>query len=257
MALELTVVDAFTDRPYAGNPAAVALVDEFPPDDEMQLIAREMNLSETAFARPRPDGDHDLRWFSPAVEIDLCGHATLATAHLLGGRGSFMTRSGLLTCEPGEDGWIEMDFPADPPTEAPMPGSLDIAGVRWCGRGRFDLLVELGEAEDVRDFRPDLPAMAGLDVRGVIVTAAGDRDGIDCVSRVFAPAVGIGEDPATGSAHCTLGPFWSTRTGRARLVGEQASARGGTIRMRVAGDRVILGGRAVTVSRVRLLVAGP
>jgi predicted PhzF superfamily epimerase YddE/YHI9 len=254
MPFDLTVVDSFTDRPFAGNPAAVAMVDRFPDESEMQLIAREMNLSETAFAVARTDGSYDLRWFTPSVEVDLCGHATLATAHVLGGSGRFVTKSGLLTCTNGNDGWIEMDFPADPPVVAETPPTLDIPGIRWCGRGRTDLLVELADAGAVRSLRPDLAAIATLGVRCVIVTAPGDRAGIDCVSRVFAPAVGIPEDPATGSAHCTLAPFWAERLGRTELVGEQASERGGIVRMKVAGDRVILGGRAVTVSNVRMLV---
>jgi predicted PhzF superfamily epimerase YddE/YHI9 len=254
MALDLTVVDSFTDRPFAGNPAAVALVDHFPDDTEMQLIAREMNLSETAFAAFRADGSYDLRWFTPTVEVDLCGHATLATAHVLGGAGRFVTRSGLLTCTTGEDEWIQMDFPADPPAACDLPTTLGIGGVKWCGRGRSDLLVELADADAVRSLEPDLAAIAALACRLVIVTAAGDQVGIDCVSRVFAPAAGIPEDPVTGSAHCTLAPFWAQRLGRPSLVGEQASARGGIVRMKVEGDRVILGGRAVTVSKVRILV---
>jgi len=257
VAYELTVVDSFTDRPFAGNPAAVAVVENFPDDAEMQSIAREMNLSETAFAVGRADGTYDLRWFTPSVEVDLCGHATLATAHVLGGTARFHTRSGVLSCTAGSDGWIEMDFPADPPVATDQPATLDIPGVRWSGRARTDLLVELGDAAAVRSFEPtarQLGAMADLGMRCVIVTAGGDRPGIDCVSRVFAPSVGIAEDPVTGSAHCTLSPFWADRLGRAELVGEQASARGGIIRMRLAGDRVVLGGRAVTVSNVQMLV---
>jgi predicted PhzF superfamily epimerase YddE/YHI9 len=254
MALDITVVDSFTDRPFAGNPAAVAVVESFPDDTTMQLIAREMNLSETAFVVGRADGSYDLRWFTPTVEVDLCGHATLATAHVLGGSGRFMTRSGLLTCTTGEDGWIQMDFPADPPKAVDPPGTLGIDGIRWCGRGRTDLLVELADAGSVRTLRPDMGAIATVDVRCVVVTAAGDSSGIDCVSRVFGPSSGIPEDPVTGSAHCTLAPFWAERLSRSELVGEQASARGGIVRMRLAGDRVILGGRAVTVSNVRILV---
>jgi predicted PhzF superfamily epimerase YddE/YHI9 len=254
MALDLTVVDSFTDRPFAGNPAAVAVVDRFPDDSRMQLIAREMNLSETAFVVKRADGSYDLRWFSPTVEIDLCGHATLATAHVLGGAGRFHTRSGVLTCTLGEDGWIQMDFPADPQTETDPPATLGIPGIRWCGRGKSDLLVEVGDASAVRSLHPDLAAIEALGVRCLIVTAGGDRSGVDCVSRVFAPSAGIAEDPVTGSAHCALGPFWAGRLGRDELVGEQASARGGIVRMKVAGDRVLLGGRAVTVSNVHILV---
>jgi predicted PhzF superfamily epimerase YddE/YHI9 len=254
MPLDLTVVDSFTECPFSGNPAAVALVDRFPDEGDMQMIAREMNLSETAFAAARADGSYDLRWFTPTVEVDLCGHATLATAHVLGGAGRFVTRSGLLTCSLGEDGWIQMDLPSDPPVATDPPTTLDIAGMGWCGRGRSDLLIELTDAAAVRALRPDLGAIAALGVRCVIFTAGGDRDGIDCVSRVFAPSSGISEDPVTGSAHCTLAPFWAERLGRDVLVGEQASARGGIVRMRLAGDRVVLGGRAVTVSNVRMLI---
>jgi predicted PhzF superfamily epimerase YddE/YHI9 len=254
MPLDLTVVDSFTDRPFAGNPAAVAIVERFPEDGEMQLIAREMNLSETAFLVARHDGSYDLRWFSPTVEIDLCGHATLASAHVLGGAGRFFTRSGLLTCTTGEDGWIEMDFPADPPTAADPPTDLGIEGITWCGRGQSDLLFELADADAVRHLQPDLAAIAALDRRCVIVTAASDNPETDCVSRVFAPRAGIAEDPVTGSAHCTLAPFWAERLGRTELVGEQASARGCIVRMTLAGDRVLLGGRAVTMSNVRLVV---
>jgi predicted PhzF superfamily epimerase YddE/YHI9 len=255
MGLDLTVVDAFTGRAFAGNPAAVAVVERFPGDDRMQMVAREMNLSETAFVTPRPDGDHDLRWFTPTVEVDLCGHATLASAHVLGGRARFHTRSGVLTCTPGEDGWIEMDFPADPPVATDISGEqLGLDGVQWCGRSRGDLLVELPDAAAVRSLQPDMGRLAATGTRGVLVTAAGDRPGIDCVSRFFAPNVGIPEDPVTGSAHCVLAVFWGERTGKHELVGEQASARGGVVRMRRHHDRVLLGGQAVSVSAVRLLV---
>jgi predicted PhzF superfamily epimerase YddE/YHI9 len=259
--MDLTVVDAFTDRPFAGNPAAIAVVDAFPDEDRMQAIAREMNLSETAFLVPRPDGSYDLRWFTPTVEVDLCGHATLAAAHVLEGAGTFHTRSGELVCAPAADGWIEMDFPADPVTAEPVPptvpGALGLqAGVDAVAvfaRARTDLFVELRDGALVRSLRPDMQGVAALGGRCVIVTAAGDRPGIDCVSRVFGPQNGIPEDPVTGSAHCTLAGFWGERLGRDELVGEQASARGGIVRMRRRGDRVVLGGRAVTVSQVRLL----
>jgi PhzF family phenazine biosynthesis protein len=258
--MELTVVDSFTDVPFAGNPAAVAVVEAFPDDGRMQAVAREMHLSETAFVHPRGDGAHDLRWFSPTVEVDLCGHATLAAAHVLGGTGRFHTKSGELVCSPADDGWIEMDFPADrlEPIEASagLAAALGVDGaaVLAAARGRTDILVELVDAGAVRGLRPDVAAVAALASRCVIVTAAGDHDGIDCVSRVFAPNAGIPEDPVTGSAHCTLAVHWGERLDLDALVGEQASARGGTVRMRVAGDRVVLGGRAVTVSHVRLLV---
>jgi predicted PhzF superfamily epimerase YddE/YHI9 len=260
-AMDLTVVDAFTDRPFAGNPAAVAVVDAFPDESRMQAIAREMQLSETAFAVPRTDGSHGLRWFTPDVEVDLCGHATLATAHVLGGAGTFHTRSGTLACGPADDGWIEMDFPADPPTPVPTPPPLHRAlgleaapSVLAFARTRADVLVEVDHADAVRAVRPDLVAVSALGSRCVIVTAAGDRPGVDCVSRVFAPNAGIPEDPVTGSAHCALAEYWGERLGRDRLVGEQASARGGVVRMRRHGGRVVLGGQAVTVSQVRLVV---
>jgi len=254
MTIELTVVDAFTDRPFSGNPAAVAVVDTFPDEDRMQAIAAEMALSETAFAVPRGDDLYDLRWFTPAVEVDLCGHATLATAHVLGRPARFSTRSGILTCSLGNDGLVEMDFPADPPVAAPAPEDLGLEGLQWFGRGRFDALAHCASASTVRRWAPDMGTVERVAGRGLIVTAPGDRPGIDCVSRFFAPAVGIPEDPATGSAHCTLGPFWAERLGRGELTGEQASKRGATIHMRLDGDRVVLGGRAVTVSRVTLLV---
>jgi predicted PhzF superfamily epimerase YddE/YHI9 len=254
MSLELSVVDAFTDRPFAGNPAAVALVEEFPAAERMQQIALEMNLSETAFAATAGGDEYDLRWFTPRVEVDLCGHATLATTHVLGRAARFRTRSGELATEVQPDGLIEMDFPADPPVEAPLPSESGLERVEWFGRGRFDAIALLPDATAVREFVPDLGAIEGLGSRGLIITAPGDETGFDCVSRFFAPAAGIDEDPATGSAHCTLAPFWSERLGRDALTGEQASARGAVIHMRLMGERVMLGGRAVTISRVTLLV---
>ena len=253
MSMELSVVDAFTDVPFRGNPAAVAVVDAFPDDGRMQDIAREMNQSETAFAVPRADGDHDLRWFTPSVEVDLCGHATLATAHVLGGSARFWTRSGLLTCTPSGDGSIDMDFPADPPVQTSPPDKLELPDLRWYGLGKWDALAELGSAAVVRSLVPDLGAIAALETRLLIVTAEGDQPGINCVSRVFAPNAGIPEDPATGSAHCTLAEFWGARLGVDELVGEQASARGGIVRMRRRGERVTISGRAVTSAEVRLL----
>jgi predicted PhzF superfamily epimerase YddE/YHI9 len=251
--LELAVVDAFTTEPFTGNPAAVAILDAFADDARMQAVAREMNYSETAFVVPRADGDYDLRWFTPAVEMDLCGHATLAAAHVLNRSVRFHTRSGVLACVQAEGGWIEMDFPADPPAEAPAPAGLQLPGARWYGVGKWDSVVELDTAELVRDLQPDLAAIASLGTRCCIVTAAGDRAGVDCVSRVFAPNVGIPEDPVTGSAHCTLAAYWTARLGARTLTGEQASARGGTVRMRLHGDRVTLSGQAITVAQTTLL----
>lgn len=264
MPMELTVVDAFTDRPFSGNPAAVAVLEAFPVEALMQAVAGEMNLSETAFVVRRRDRDYDLRWFTPSVEVELCGHATLAATHVLGFSGGgahvspgtvrFHTRSGVLTCTSDASGWIEMDFPSDVAVEAEVPAGLGLPGLRWYGRGKWDALAVLESGSDVRKLQPDLPTFAGLGTRSVIVTAAGDREGIDCVSRVFGPNVGVPEDPVTGSAHCTLAVFWSEQLGRESLVGEQASARGGIVRMRRQGDRVLLGGQAVTVSQVRLLI---
>ena len=252
MTLLVTTVDAFTSRPGTGNPAGVAMVDRFPDRSVMQAVAAEVNLSETAFVAARPDGGFDLRWFTPTVEVDLCGHATLAAAHVLGGTASFHTRSGRLDCDRADDGWIEMAFPADPPTPAPPPVALDLPGLVWFGRGRFDGLAVLDDPNLVRTLAPDLTAVAGIAPRAVIVTAPGDRPGIDCVSRVFGPNVGIPEDPVTGSAHCTLAGYWGDRLGLSRLVGEQASPRGGTVRMTRAGEQVILAGQAVTTAELRL-----
>ena len=286
--IEIHVVDAFTHDPYAGNPAGVCRLGTFPSDRWMQAVAAEVNLSETAFVVRRTDGDHDLRWFTPTTEVELCGHATLATAHVLGGDARFHTRSGVLTCRAvpagggrsggaggaagagetggaagaGETGGaggaagageVEMDFPADPAEPVPVPAGL-APEVRGCVRGRSDLLIELPAAADVRAYQPDLARIATLDCRCLIVTAAGDGPGTDFVSRVFCPAVGVPEDPVTGSAHCTLAGYWAARTGRAEMVGHQASARGGTVGVRLAGDRVTLRGAAITVSRIELLV---
>jgi predicted PhzF superfamily epimerase YddE/YHI9 len=253
--IELTVVDAFTDRRFHGNPAAVAVLEAFPTDVFMQALALEMNLSETCFVVPRSDGDHDLRWFTPTVEVDLCGHATLAAAHVLGGSARFHTRSGLLSCTPTDTGWIAMDLPADPPEEAALPAGLGVPEVQWYGVGRWDALVELPSADLVRNLEPDLGGIAAVPARLVIVTAMGDRPGIDCVSRVFAPRAGIPEDPVTGSAHCTLAGFWGPRLGVEELVGEQASARGGIVRMRRNGERVSISGQAVTSAEVRVIAA--
>jgi predicted PhzF superfamily epimerase YddE/YHI9 len=252
--LELCVVDAFTDRPFSGNPAAVCLVEEFPDPARMQAVAAEMNLAETAFAVHRGGDAYDLRWFTPTVEVPLCGHATLATVHVLGRPARFSTLSGELACTIGEDRLIEMDFPGDPPEEAALPAALDLGPVEWFGRGRRYGLALLPDATAVRSLVPDIGAIGGLAEEALIVTAAGDRAGSDCVSRFFAPRLGVAEDPVTGSAHCTLGSFWAQRLGRDRLVGEQASPRGGMVHMRTEGDRVVLGGRAVTTSRVSLLV---
>jgi PhzF family phenazine biosynthesis protein len=262
MAVAITQIDSFTDRPFAGNPAAVCLLAQPPEESWMQLVAREMNLSETAFLLPR-DGGFGLRWFTPAIEVDLCGHATLASAHFLWEDGHlppdrpacFHTRSGLLTVEKKET-WIEMDFPATPAEQHASVEALESGlGVKACftGRTRFDYMVEVESEEVVRALKPDFRALGRLGVRGVIVTSRASGSGYDFVSRFFAPASGIDEDPATGSSHCCLGPFWKERLGRDNLVGYQASARGGFVRTHCVGDRVRISGQAVTVFRGELV----
>jgi predicted PhzF superfamily epimerase YddE/YHI9 len=230
------------------------------PRDEawMQAIAAELGHSETAFTpREARDGARSLRWFTPVAEVDLCGHATLATAHVLGGDQRFTTRSGVLACSATPDGWVEMDFPADPPQPVPSDSAVAAATaalrVVAVARGVSDVLVEVGSAAEVRGFVPDLEAIARLEARGLIVTALAERDGIDFVSRCFYPRYGIPEDPVTGSAHTTLACWWSARLGTGELVGEQASGRGGIVRVAVRGDRVALSGRAVTILRGNLL----
>jgi PhzF family phenazine biosynthesis protein len=262
MGLAITQIDSFTERPFAGNPAAVCLLDEPREEAWMQLVAREMNLSETAFLLPR-DAGFGLRWFTPAVEVDLCGHATLASAHFLWEEGHlaadqparFHTRSGLLTAEK-RGTWIEMDFPATPAEPASSAEVLESAlGVKtsYLGRTCFDYLVEVASEEAVRALTPDLGALGRLKARGVIVTSRASGSGYDFVSRFFAPASGIDEDPVTGSAHCCLGPFWKERLGRDDLIGFQSSARGGFVRTRCVGDRVRISGQAVTVFRGELV----
>jgi predicted PhzF superfamily epimerase YddE/YHI9 len=261
VAISLFQVDAFTDTPYGGNPAAVCLLDAPAPDGWMQDVAAEMNLSETAFTWPEGEARR-LRWFTPCVEVDLCGHATLATAHVLFARGGsgassvrFLTRSGELSAARRRD-WIELDFPALPVREATAPAGLQeaLGAVPVAvGESRFDCVVELESEEAVRGLRPDFAALLALDARGVIVTSRGAR--YDFVSRCFFPKVGVDEDPVTGSAHCALAPYWAERLGRAEMTGYQASARGGVVRVRLAGDRVFLGGRAVTVVEGNLVVA--
>jgi PhzF family phenazine biosynthesis protein len=262
MGLAIVQIDSFTERPFAGNPAAVCLLEKPPEDSWMQLVAREMNLSETAFLLPRVDG-FGLRWFTPTVEVDLCGHATLASAHFLWEQGHlaadqparFHTRSGLLTAEK-KGNWIEMDFPATPAAPEASAGFLEAAlGAKavYVGRTRFDFVVEVRSEEAVRALRPDFEALRKLKTRGVIVTSRASGSGYDYVSRFFAPGAGIDEDPVTGSAHACLGPFWKERLGRDGLTGFQASARGGFVRTRCVGDRVLISGQAVTVFRGELV----
>jgi predicted PhzF superfamily epimerase YddE/YHI9 len=256
-------IDAFTNRPFKGNPAAVCLMEKSVDDDWLQAVSSEMGLSETAFVWSVDDGFH-LRWFTPKVEVDLCGHATLASAHAMWTSGAvpldqmikFHTRSGTLTAT-RVDGEIYLDFPAKLETETEPPrGLLSAMGTIpvYCGRNEFDILMEVGSQAEVENARVDFERLAEVPVRGVILTAKSDSDQFDFVSRFFAPSVGVDEDPVTGSAHVCLAPFWSKRLKRFDLVGYQASQRGGIVKTRVAGDRVHLGGQAVTIVRGELTV---
>jgi PhzF family phenazine biosynthesis protein len=258
----LFVVDAFTENAFGGNPAAVCLLDSPADDGWMQSVAAEMNLSETAFVVPA-GAAFGLRWFTPEVEVDLCGHATLASAHVLwegwlplAVDARFETRSGELVCTRAGD-LIEMDLPGDPAEPIQVTAALtDALGVEIleAAAGRTGKLIAVTDAASIGVATPDFAAIAALPGAGLIVTAASDASDVDFVSRFFAPAVGIDEDPVTGAAHCALAPFWAARLGRDELVGYQASKRGGTVRCRVAGDRVVLGGHATTVTRGELLV---
>jgi PhzF family phenazine biosynthesis protein len=263
MGIRIVQVDAFTNKPFGGNPAAVCVLPEAVPEEWMRNVAREMNLSETAFLTPH-NGGYRLRWFTPAVEVDLCGHATVASAHVLwqdghlksGQQAQFHTRSGLLLADRRGD-WIELDFPAKIVTAAPAPPdllpALGIAQAAFVGKNAFDYLVEVDSEETLRALTPDHSRLRKIPVRGVIVTAQSNGE-FDFVSRFFAPGSGIDEDPVTGSAHVALGPYWSGRLGKGEFTAFQASARGGVVRVRVAGDRVLLGGQAVTVMTADLLV---
>lgn len=255
-------VDAFSAQRFRGNPAAVCVLAAPREEQWLQAVAQEMNLSETAFLYPQEDGFH-LRWFTPKVEVELCGHATLASAHVLWEEGRlaaaqtarFFTRSGVLTAaKQGE--WIELNFPAEPetPVRAPM-GLCEALGVtpRYVGKNRFDYIVEVDTAEIVREMQPDFNTLAKISVRGIIVTAPSDSSEYDFISRFFAPASGINEDPVTGSAHCCLGPYWSARVNKNEMIGYQASERGGIVRVRLGGPRVYIAGQAVTVMRGELV----
>jgi PhzF family phenazine biosynthesis protein len=262
MGLTITQVDAFTNTLFAGNPAAVCVLPEERDGRWMQSVAGEMNLSETAFLLRQDDG-FNLRWFTPLVEVDLCGHATLASSHVLWETGilqpeqqaRFFTRSGLLTAE-RQGNWIELNFPATPVEAADAPsGLLQALGVSatYVGKNRFDYLIEVASEDILRGMHPDYARLLTLSARGVMVTSRASTADYDFVSRFFAPAVGINEDPVTGSAHCSLAPYWSAKLGKETLMAYQASTRGGIIRTRVDGDRVRLAGQAVTVLRSELV----
>ncbi|MHC4779747.1 MAG: PhzF family phenazine biosynthesis protein [Planctomycetota bacterium] len=258
MSQEIFQVDAFTDEPFAGNPAAVCILAEPKSEAWMQNVAMEMNLSETAFLEKVEDG-YDLRWFTPAVEVELCGHATLASSHTLWETGllksdeevRFHTKSGLLKAT-RQDGNIWLDFPANPARESETPeGLAEALGVSpvFTGKSRFDYLVEVNSESEVREVDPDFGRLRELDIRGIMVTSRANLESFDFVSRFFAPGAGVDEDPVTGSAHCTLGPHWSGKLDKMEMLAFQASRRGGIVRVHLSEDRVLLGGKAVTVMR--------
>lgn len=263
MSIRIVTVDAFTNVPFAGNPAAVCVMEAPRPDDWLRNVARELNLSETAFLVPY-NGDFHLRWLTPAVEVDLCGHATVASAHVLwedghlpaGKQARFHTRSGVLTADRSGE-WIELDFPvkiataAEPPPEL-LP-ALGVSSPLAVAKNVFDYLVEVESEEELRALKPDHSKLRKIPVRGVIVTARSSSPEFDFISRFFAPGSGIDEDPVTGSAHTALGPYWGAKLGRTEMTGYQASARGGVVRVRLKNDRIILGGQAVTVMQASLL----
>jgi PhzF family phenazine biosynthesis protein len=262
MAPPVFHVDAFTDLPFTGNPAAVCLLPSWKADGWLQAVAREMNLSETAFL-VKQSTHFDLRWFTPTVEVDLCGHATLASAHILWQQGQtggdeirFSTKSGILKAiRHGDD--IDLDFPLKPEAAAQAPpGLLEALGVsaKYVGKNQLDYLVEVASESALRRIAPDFKSLATVPVRGIIVTSKAADPRFDFVSRFFAPASGIDEDPVTGSAHCCLGDFWRKRLNKTELLAFQASARGGVVKVRVTNDRAFLSGKAVTVARGELLV---
>ncbi len=262
MTQPIVQVDAFTNRPFTGNPAAVCVLPEAHEEGWMQQVAQEMNLAETAFLVRQEDG-YNLRWFTPLVEVDLCGHATLASAHVLwetgqlakGTQARFYTKSGLLTADQQGE-WIELNFPVTPEQEVAEPAHLlQALGVpaQYIGKNKFDYLIEVDSEEVVHNVRPNFSQLRMVDARGIIVTSRASTEGYDFVSRFFAPLVGIDEDPVTGSAHCSLAPYWSKKLGKDVMTGYQASSRGGVVRVRLDGERVRLGGQAVTVLRGELV----
>jgi PhzF family phenazine biosynthesis protein len=261
MSQSIIQVDSFTDKPFAGNPAGVCVMDNAASEDWMQAVAAEMNLSETAFLYPIEDGYH-LRWFTPAAEVEMCGHGTLASAHVLWEEGHlkpdqtarFHAISGLLLASKVGD-LIELNFPATMVTPTQAPEGLEAAlgtKILSVNDARWDLLVELESEEVVRNLKPDIPALSQVERRAIIVTGKAVTKGLDFVSRMFAPNVGIPEDPVTGSAHCALGPYWMEILGKSEFTAFQASKRGGTVYVTVDGDRVRLRGHAVTVFKAEL-----
>ena len=263
MPTRIVTVDAFTDRAFAGNPAAVCVLPQPKPEQWMRDVAREMNLSETAFLTPH-DGGYKLRWLTPAIEVALCGHATIAASHVLwqdghlpeGQQARYFTKSGLLTADKRGD-WIELDFPVKLAASAePPPELLPALGVKQpiaVTKNAFDYMVEIESEHEVRNVTPNFSDLRMVPVRGVIVTARSSDPEYDFVSRFFAPGSGIDEDPVTGSAHTALGPYWGAKLGKTEMTGFQCSPRGGVVRVRLNGDRIILGGQAVTVMQAELV----
>jgi PhzF family phenazine biosynthesis protein len=262
MTIPLFHVDAFTDRPFAGNPAAVCLLPSWKEDRWLQAVAREMNLSETAFLVKQADHFH-LRWFTPKTEVDLCGHATLASAHVLWNQKQtisdeihFSTRSGILTAM-HRDGEIELNFPLEPDEPSPVPANLVAAlnvSPLYIGKNRFDYIVEVDSENTLRHLEPDFRLLGTVPCRGVIVTSRSADPRFDFVSRAFFPRLGVDEDPVCGSAHCCLAHFWRNRLGKSEFVAFQVSARGGVVKARIAKDRVFLSGKAIMVAKGEVLV---
>lgn len=262
MTVQFYKIDAFTNEAFKGNPAAVCLLTEEQDAEWMQKVASEMNLSETAFLLPKENG-YSLRWFTPVAEVDLCGHATLASAHALFEHGTlgdqisvqFFTKSGILTATKQGD-WIELNFPSEPPEECECPEYL-LNGlghsVTYCGKNRMDYIVEVESEELVRNLEPNWSELEKVDTRGIVVTARSTGSEFDFVSRAFFPALGISEDPVTGSAHCGLAPYWEKQLNKQDFLAFQASARGGILKVSIKKDRILIGGQAVTVMRGEIL----
>ncbi len=252
--MNIYIVDAFTEKPYKGNPAAVCILESAKSDEWMQNVAKEMNLSETAFLLEN-DGEFSLRWFTPEAEVDLCGHATLASAHILLSQHLFLnhkirfnTKSGLITAEKIGD-WIQMNFPleiehpCEPPTE--LIKGLNV-GFKYVGKNRLDYIVEVENEEVLKSLNPDFNLLKSVQSRGIIVTCKSNRPDIDFVSRCFYPAVGVNEDPVTGSAHCCLGPYWQKKLDKSELFAYQMSNRGGFLKLSILENRILISGQAVT-----------
>lgn len=260
--MKIFQVDSFTDKPFSGNPAGVCVLEDEKQDTWMQNVAEELNLSETAFLLKLNDG-YSLRWFTPSVEVDLCGHATLAASHILWEQGfendnvplKFFTRSGILTASKSGE-WIELDFPEekDHPVDVPeeLAKAID-ADILYTGKNRFDYIVEVASEDIVRNMKPDFQMLKKLPARGIIITSKSNSMEYDFISRFFCPSIAIDEDPVTGSAHCCLGPYWSSRLGKKQLTAYQASQRGGIIRVTLNQDRVVLSGQATTIIKGELL----